>query len=226
MSHILELLCSRFSPRAAALALMTMGVAACSADTSRFNSNPESTRPISQTQTTQVPQPHRNSRLRRHSSPTSTSPTIAPPAAAPQITGSVGRKPNSAAKPRSRNGGAAITVAAGETVDTIARLVNSSSTEPHRAGGDFATRWPELSKPTNSDAGEPTTINDSHADKHEPVDAQVGMPLVWPVLTEAERAGPPDSAGNFILNPAFLAGALAMVLLVAGAIIKLARRHT
>ena len=221
MSCVLEILCSRSSPRAAALAVMTIGVAACSADTSRSNnSSSEATRTISQTQTTPVPQPHRNSRLPRHSTPTSTNPT-ARPAATPQITGSVVRKPTSSAN-WSRNGGTAITVAAGETVGSIARLAEAASTD--RAAGDFATRWPDLSKTPNLNARERATINDSHAEQHELMDAQEEMPLVWPVLTEAERAGLPNSAGKSVLTPGFLAGALAMVLLFAGAIFSL-RRH-
>ena len=40
MSRVLEMVRSRCWPRAAALALMSIGVAACSSDTSRFNDNP------------------------------------------------------------------------------------------------------------------------------------------------------------------------------------------
>jgi hypothetical protein len=43
----------------------------------------------------------------------------------------------------SRNG---VSVAAGETVDSIARLAEAESTEPHGMAGDFATRWPGLPK--------------------------------------------------------------------------------
>jgi len=55
---------SRFSPRAAVLALVSVSVAACSADTTRFNdnpfashSNPELTASMPQAQTAQAPQP-------------------------------------------------------------------------------------------------------------------------------------------------------------------------
>ena len=40
MSRVVELLHSRLWPRAAALALMTIGVAACSGESSRFSDNP------------------------------------------------------------------------------------------------------------------------------------------------------------------------------------------
>jgi hypothetical protein len=227
MSRVLKILCSRFSSRAAALALITIGVTACSADTSRPNSSPpEATRSISETQTTQAPQPHRRSRLRRHSTQASTSPTTTRAAAAPQITGSIVRKSTSSAN-RSLNGGTAVTVAAGETVDSIARLAEAASTEPHRrAAGDFAARWPDRSKTPNLEAREPAMINKSHAEEHEPMDAQEEMPLIWPVLTEAERAGLPESARESVLTPAFLAGTLAMVLLFAVAILTLIRRRT
>ena len=65
MSGVLEMLRSRLSPRAAVLALVTISVAACSADMSRFNdnpfaslSNPGPTAGMPQAQTAQAPQPH------------------------------------------------------------------------------------------------------------------------------------------------------------------------
>ena len=212
MSRVLERLCSRSSARAVfALALVTTAVAACSADTSRSNSNPEATGSISQTETKQV-QLHRNSRMGRRSPPPSASPTAARPAATPDITGSVVRKPTSANW--SRNGGT--TIAAGETV---ARRAETTSTEPRGAAGDSAVSWPNL--PTlNFDARKPGTKNDTYAREDEPKDGEEEMPLIWPVLTEAEHAGLPDSAPESVLSPAFLAGALAMVLLCVGAIFK------
>ena len=61
MSGGSEMLRSRFSPRAVVLALVSVGVAACSADTSRFNdnpfashSNPELTASMPQAQTAQA----------------------------------------------------------------------------------------------------------------------------------------------------------------------------
>jgi murein DD-endopeptidase MepM/ murein hydrolase activator NlpD len=136
MSRVAEMLRSRLSPRAVVLALVTVSVAACSADTSRFNdnpfvsaSNPEATASIPQAQTAQAPPPRSGTST---SAPANSgvaggnkamvlnSPSAARPGAAPEVTGSVLRKPTSSAN-WSWDGGTAITVAAGETVDTIAR---------------------------------------------------------------------------------------------------------
>jgi hypothetical protein len=206
MSRVLAILCSPPAARAAALALMAIGVAACSANTSRSNSNPEATGSISQTETPQV-QSHQNSRARRRSPPTSNS-TTARPAATPDITGSLVRKPTSAAKWR-RNGDSAIKVAAAAT-PTVRRA------EAGGTAADFAASWPDLPS-DNSDARKPATTNNSYAER-EPKGAEEEMPLIWPVLTEP--AGPPDSASESVLIPAFLAGALLMVLLCVGAIFK------
>jgi hypothetical protein len=124
------------------------------------------------------------------------------------------RKPRSANW--SRNGGTTITVAAGETV---ARRAETASTEPRGAARDSAVGWPNLPTP-NLDARKPGTINNTYARENEPKDGEEEMPLIWPVLTEAERAGLPDSAPEAVLSPALLAGALAMVLLCVGAIFK------
>src|SRR5262249_60980133 len=98
------------------LALVTVSVAACSADTSRFNDNPfaslinpEPTAGVPQAQTAQAPQPR---------SGTSTL-VAANSGAASEATGSVLRKPAPSAN-CSWDGGTAITAAAGETVATIA----------------------------------------------------------------------------------------------------------
>src|SRR6516165_5722024 len=115
MSGVSEMLRSRFSPRAAVLALVTISVAACSADTSRFNdnpfaslSNPAPTASMPQAQTAQAPQSHSATSVAANSG------------AASEVTGSVLRKPTSSGN-WSWDGGTAITVAAGETIDTIAR---------------------------------------------------------------------------------------------------------
>src|SRR5262249_32935033 len=117
MSGVLEMLRSRVSPRAAVLALVTISVAACSADMSRFNDNPFAslinpgpTAGMPQAQTAQAPQPH---------SGASTS-VAANSGAASEATGSVLRKPTSSGN-WSWDGGTAITVVAGESIDTIAR---------------------------------------------------------------------------------------------------------
>src|SRR5262245_51909834 len=117
MSGVLEMLRSRFSPRAAVLALVTISVAACSADTSRFSDNPfaslsnhEPTARMPQAQTAQAPPPR-----------SGTSTSVALNSGAPsEATGSVLRKPTSSGN-WSWDGGTAITVSAGETIDTIAR---------------------------------------------------------------------------------------------------------
>jgi LysM repeat protein len=115
MSGGSEMLRSRFSPRAAVLALVSVGVVACSADTTRFNdnpfashSNPELTASMPQAQTAQAPQPRSATSVAVNSGATS------------EVTGSVLRKPTSSGN-WSWDGGTAITVAAGETIDTIAR---------------------------------------------------------------------------------------------------------
>ena len=122
MSGGSEMLRSRFSPRAVLLALVSVGVAACSADTSRFNDNPfashgnpELTASMPQAQTAQAPQP------RSATSVAANSTAVGPGrSSASEVTGSVLHKPASSGN-WSWDGGTAITVAAGETVDTIAR---------------------------------------------------------------------------------------------------------
>src|SRR5262249_25167426 len=117
MSGVFEVLRSRLSPRAAVLALVTISVAACSSDTSRFNdnpfaslSNPVPTAGMPQAQTAQAPQS-------RSGTGTSVAVNSGP---ASEATGSVLRKPTSSGN-WSWDGGAAITVTAGESIDTIAR---------------------------------------------------------------------------------------------------------
>jgi murein DD-endopeptidase MepM/ murein hydrolase activator NlpD len=112
MSRVVEMLRSRRLLRAAVLALISAAVAGCSGDTSRFNDNPfasltrpEATASIPQAQTAQAPQP---------------------PAAGSGKTivangaGSVVRKGGSSGN-WSWDGGAAITVAPGDSVETIAK---------------------------------------------------------------------------------------------------------
>jgi hypothetical protein len=106
--------------------------------------------------------------------------------------------------------------------------LEAASTESHRvAAADFAAPSSDLPKIPDLDAREPTTISNNSTDTEarEPTDAQEEMPLIWPVLTEAEHAGLQDPARETAPMPVFLVGAL-MVLLCAGAIFKLARRKT
>ena len=130
MSGGSEMLRSRFSPRAVVLALVSVGVAACSGDTTRFNdnpfasfndnpfashSNPELSASMPQAQTAQAPQPRSATSVAANS-------TAAGPgrSGASEVTGSVLHKPASSGN-WSWDGGTAITVAAGETINTIAR---------------------------------------------------------------------------------------------------------
>src|SRR5260370_14112069 len=102
----------------------------------------------------------------------------------------------------------------------------AASSESHRAAADFAAPSSDLPKTPDLDAREPTTISDDYTEANERTDAQEEMPLIWPVLTEAERAGLPVPTRESAPGPVFLVGALAIVLLGAGAIFKLARRKT
>jgi murein DD-endopeptidase MepM/ murein hydrolase activator NlpD len=135
MSRVLEMVRSRCWPRAAALALMSIGVAACSSDTSRFNDNPfaalshpETTGSVAQG----VPQAQAAPVGRVESQPLAPQSAQAQPikpatklAAAgpgtPVASGSVVRKPVPASANWSWDGGKAITVGPGDTIDAIAR---------------------------------------------------------------------------------------------------------
>ena len=70
---------------------------------------------------------------------------------------------------------------------------------------------------------EPATMSDRDPQDHQAREAHEEMPLIWPVLTEADGAGLADAGREFAPWPAVLVGALA--LLLAGAIFKLARRR-
>src|SRR5215831_8891939 len=126
MSRALEMLRSRYWPRAAALTLMTIGVAACSSDTSRFHESPfglgsDTTGSVAQG----APQGQPVGRV--ESRPLAPQAAQAQPiqpatkiAAAAPAAGSVVRKPNAAGN-WSWDGGKAITVGTGDTIDAIAR---------------------------------------------------------------------------------------------------------
>jgi hypothetical protein len=98
--------------------------------------------------------------------------------------------------------------------------LEATSTKPHAA--EFAAPSSDLQKNPDLNAREPTT--NGYTSEHEPTDAQEEM--IWPVLTEAERAGLPGAAQESGPGPVLLVGALAMVLLCTGVIFKLARRQT
>src|SRR5262249_60989969 len=94
-----------------------------------------------------------------------------------------------------------------------------ASAESNSAAADFAAPSTDLPKTPDLDAREPPTTNDNYAKVRERPDAQKEMPS--PIPTEAAPAGLEDPA-----RESFLVGALAMLLLCAGVIFKLARRHT
>ena len=126
MSRVLEMLRARSWPRAAALTLMTIGVAACSSDASRFHESPfglgsDTTGSVAQG----APQGQPVSRV--ESRPLAPQAAQAQPiqpaaklAAATPGAGSVVRKPTAAGN-WSWDGGKAITVGPGDTIDAIAR---------------------------------------------------------------------------------------------------------
>jgi murein DD-endopeptidase MepM/ murein hydrolase activator NlpD len=126
MSRVLQMLRARSWPRAAALTLMTIGVAACSSDASRFHESPfglgsDTTGSVAQG----APQGQPVSRV--ESRPLAPQAAQAQPfqpasklAAATPATGSVVRKPTAAGN-WSWDGGKAITVGPGDTIDAIAR---------------------------------------------------------------------------------------------------------
>src|SRR6266511_1585446 len=122
MSRVAEMFCSRLFPRAAVLALIAAGVAACSADTSRFNDNPFAfiSRPdasMQQAQTAQAPQPHSGPAIA--ATPAGAGKAVASNSPrSGEATGSVLRKTSGN---WSWEGGTTVTVAAGDSVDTIAR---------------------------------------------------------------------------------------------------------
>jgi murein DD-endopeptidase MepM/ murein hydrolase activator NlpD len=126
MSRVLQMLRARSWPRAAALTLMTIGLAACSSDASRFHESPfglgsDTTGSVAQG----APQGQPVSRV--ESRPLAPQAAQAQPiqpatklAAATPATGSVVRKPTAAGN-WSWDGGKAITVGPGDTIDAIAR---------------------------------------------------------------------------------------------------------
>jgi hypothetical protein len=91
-----------------------------------------------------------------------------------------------------------------------------------RVAVDFAAPSSEVPKTPDLTTREPATTT-SYTEDHEPTVAQDEMPLIWPVLTEAERAGLADTVRESAPWSAFLLSVLA--LLFAGVIFKLARRH-
>ena len=88
---------------------------------------------------------------------------------------------------------------------------------------DLAASSSNLPKTPDLTVQEPATLSNRDTKDHQATEVHEEMPLIWPVLAEADRAGLADTAREFAPWPAVLVGALA--LLLAGAIFKLARRH-
>jgi hypothetical protein len=104
--------------------------------------------------------------------------------------------------------------------------LEAASAKPNTARTDLAAPSADLPKTADLDAREPPTANSSYTDGAERRHAQEETPLIWPAHTEAERARLPDPVRESTPGTLFLVGALAIVLLCAGAIFKLARQHT
>src|SRR5262245_10004233 len=129
MWGVAEMLRSRLFPRTAVLALVAAGVAACSADTSRFNDNPfaslgqpDATASIGQAQTAQGPSLRSAPATAATSAGTGSGKAVALNSPAHsgggEAAGSVVRKPPAN---WSWDGGTAVTVAAGDSIEAIAR---------------------------------------------------------------------------------------------------------
>ena len=107
-----------------------------------------------------------------------------------------------------------------QPAQTTAAEVGSTAAVP-----DLAAPSSNLPETPDLSARETATMSNSDMPESEPTTTREEMPLIWPVLTEAEHAGLQDPARETAPMPVFLVGAL-MVLLCAGAIFKLARRKT
>ena len=97
--------------------------------------------------------------------------------------------------------------------------IPAASSQPP-AAADFARPSLDLAQAPDPTPREPAST--SNASAPEATEAQEEMPLVWPVLTDAERAGSPDSARGSAPWSVFLI--VAGALLVAGSLFKLAWR--
>jgi murein DD-endopeptidase MepM/ murein hydrolase activator NlpD len=201
MSCVLEMVRSRFWPRAAALALMTIGVAACSADTSRFNDNPFASN-TSPEATGSIPQAQAAPVGRVESRPLAPQTAqVAPPrsvASGPQAAspGAGAGKGTAAAVAPSANwswdGGTAITVAAGDTVDSIARRYGVPASVITQANG--------ISAPATIRPGQRLVIpryNQSRAATAAPPATRPATPTPAP----AAAAGPAGNPGVHVVAP-------------------------
>ena len=98
--------------------------------------------------------------------------------------------------------------------------IPAASSEAPAVTAEIARPALDLPQASNPTAREAATTNNGSAP--EATDAEEKMPLVWPVLTEAERAGSADGArGSAPWSVFLIAGG---ALLVAGSLFKLAWR--
>jgi murein DD-endopeptidase MepM/ murein hydrolase activator NlpD len=129
MWGVAEMLRSRLFPRAAVLALVAASVAGCSSDTSRFNDNPfasltqpDATASIPQGQTAQGPSPRSAPPTAATSAGTGSGKAVALNSPARSGTGdAAGSVLRKSSANWSWEGGTAITVVPGDSVETIAR---------------------------------------------------------------------------------------------------------
>jgi murein DD-endopeptidase MepM/ murein hydrolase activator NlpD len=128
MSRFVEPLRSRAVSRLALMAAFAAGLAGCSSDFSRMSENPHSRQQASNEVTGSVrPQPAPTQKVETSALPPPTYGgsagigTYQPPATRPDVTGSVSTHVKQPAPAWSWDGGTAIVVAQGETIDTISR---------------------------------------------------------------------------------------------------------
>jgi hypothetical protein len=88
---------------------------------------------------------------------------------------------------------------------------------PEDAVPQFAARWSDLPSSVAVGAREPAAASSAYAEEH--ANAGDEMPLIWPVLTEADLDRAPQSTLASGGRPTVLVGALA--LLLAGVVFKL-----
>jgi murein DD-endopeptidase MepM/ murein hydrolase activator NlpD len=232
MSCVVELSRSRFWPRAAALALMSIGVAACSGESSRLSdspfgsrSNPEATGSIPQSQAAPAgrvdsrPLPPQTAQAQPGYQPASAAP---PPAGAgtagggrglasytpspsrpgapanPEVTGSVAAAPKPAPTGHwTWDGGTPVTVAQGDTVDSIARrygvpasaiIQSNNMTQPatvHPGQQLVIPRYSAAPGATAAPATRPAPAPSAHRPASAPAMSQAGHPGVH-VVTAGE----------------------------------------
>ena len=145
MSCVVELLRSWSHPRAIVLTAIAIGTAGCSSETLRFNDNPFSsqsapsevtgsvpahTAPVARVESNSLPPPAASRPVTTAAAPAPSNGTAGAgrglasyhpsPSSGPEVTGSVQTQTPAPATQWSWDGGTAVTVGRGETVDSIA----------------------------------------------------------------------------------------------------------